>query len=76
MLVQRLRARDQSAMTEFYDRYPAALYGVIHRIVKADDESEDVLQEALVKIDGKVRPESAGFGPKSRIEIIRVVFGG
>ena len=49
-LVGRLRARDETAMTEFYDRYSAALYGVIFRIVKAEDESEDVLQEALVKI--------------------------
>lgn len=37
-------------MTEFYDRYSAALYGVIHRIVKDEAEAEDVLQEALVKI--------------------------
>ncbi len=49
-LVSRLRARDETAMTEFYDRYSAALYGVIQRIVKAEDEAEDVLQEALVKI--------------------------
>jgi len=49
-LVDRLRARDQSAMTEFYDRYSAALYGVINRIVKDEDEAADVLQEALVKI--------------------------
>jgi RNA polymerase sigma-70 factor (ECF subfamily) len=49
-LVDRLRARDQAAMTEFYDRYSAALYGVIHRIVKDEDEAADVLQEALVKI--------------------------
>jgi RNA polymerase sigma factor (sigma-70 family) len=49
-LVSRLRARDQTAMTEFYDRYSAALFGVIQRIVKDDDEAEDVLQEALVKI--------------------------
>jgi len=49
-LVKRLRARDESAMTVFYDRYSAALYGVIFRIVKAEDEAEDVLQEALVKI--------------------------
>ena len=49
-LVRRLQARDESAMTLFYDRYSAALYGVIFRIVKAEDESEDVLQEALVKI--------------------------
>ena len=37
-------------MTLFYDRYSAALYGVIFRIVKAEDETEDVLQEAMVKI--------------------------
>jgi RNA polymerase sigma-70 factor (ECF subfamily) len=49
-LVRRLQARDESAMTVFYDRYSAALYGVIFRIVKAEDEAEDVLQEALVKI--------------------------
>jgi RNA polymerase sigma factor (sigma-70 family) len=49
-LVERLRARDQSAMTEFYDRYSAALYGVINRIVKDEEEAADVLQEALVKI--------------------------
>ena len=48
--MRRLQARDESAMTLFYDRYSAALYGVIFRIVKAEDESEDVLQEALVKI--------------------------
>jgi RNA polymerase sigma factor (sigma-70 family) len=49
-LVRRLRARDEAAMTLFYDRYSAALYGVILRIVKAEDLAEDVLQEALVKI--------------------------
>ena len=49
-LVGRLRAHQQSAMTEFYDRYSAALFGVIQRIVKDESEAEDVLQEALVKI--------------------------
>ncbi len=33
-------------------------------------------QEALLKVDGAVRPEGTAIGPKSRIEIIRVVFGG
>lgn len=49
-LVARLRARDESAMTEFYDKYSAALYGIILRIVRKEEEAEDVLQEALVKI--------------------------
>ena len=49
-LVQRLRERDETALSEFYDRYSAALYGVILRIVKKEEEAEDVLQEALLKI--------------------------
>lgn len=49
-LVARLRARDESAMTIFYDKYGTALYGVIARIVKKEEIAEDVLQECLVKI--------------------------
>lgn len=37
-------------MSLFYDKYHAALYGVILRIVRREDEAEDVLQESLVKI--------------------------
>ncbi|SMC00352.1 RNA polymerase, sigma-24 subunit, ECF subfamily [Hymenobacter roseosalivarius DSM 11622] len=50
LLVQRLRAREEAAMTVFYDKYSAALYGVILRIVKKEEIAEDVLQESLVKI--------------------------
>ncbi|WP_254846486.1 RNA polymerase sigma factor [Hymenobacter sp. CRA2] len=49
-LVARLRAQDEAAMTEFYDKYSAALYGVILRIVRKEEEAEDVLQEGMVKI--------------------------
>ena len=49
-LVRRLYARDEAALTVFYDRYGEALYGVILRIVKAEEVAEDVLQECLVKI--------------------------
>jgi RNA polymerase sigma factor (sigma-70 family) len=49
-LVSRLRARDTSAMSVLYDRYSAALYGVVLRIVKIEETAEDVLQEAFVKI--------------------------
>lgn len=37
-------------MTEFYDRYSAALYGVILRIVRREEDAQDVLQEGMVKI--------------------------
>ncbi|QIX59720.1 sigma-70 family RNA polymerase sigma factor [Hymenobacter sp. BT18] len=49
-LVQRLYARDESAMTIFYSNYRAALYRVILRIVKSPDMADDVLQESMLKI--------------------------
>ena len=61
-LVQRLRARDEAAMTLFYDKYSAALYGVILRIVKKEEIAEDVLQEGLVKIWHSFASYDAGKG--------------
>ncbi|WP_316248030.1 RNA polymerase sigma factor [Hymenobacter sp. BT491] len=62
LLVQRLRARDEAAMTLFYDKYSAALYGVILRIVKKEEIAEDVLQESLVKIWHSFHTYDAGKG--------------
>ncbi|RYU77199.1 RNA polymerase sigma factor [Hymenobacter persicinus] len=49
-LVQRLYARDETAMTLFYDAYGKALHNTIWRIVKQEEVAQDVLQESMVKI--------------------------
>lgn len=49
-LVARLQRREDAAVTQLYDMYSAALYGVILRIVKEQEIAEDVLQECFVKI--------------------------
>ncbi|GAA3922990.1 RNA polymerase sigma factor [Hymenobacter algoricola] len=49
-LVQRLYARDETAMTLFYDAYGKALHSTIWRIVKQEQLAQDVLQESMVKI--------------------------
>ncbi len=49
-LVGLLRKGDQSAMGILYDKYAAALYGVILRIVHSEESAEDLLQETFVKI--------------------------
>lgn len=61
-LVRRLYARDEAALTVFYERYGEALYGVILRIVKAEEVAEDVLQECLVKIWNSFATYDAGRG--------------
>ena len=49
-LIARLQQQDQAAMTILYDKYSAALYGVILRIVKKEEVAEDVMQECFIKI--------------------------
>lgn len=49
-LVLQLQNRNQQAFSYLYDNYAAALNGVIFRLVDDNDLSEDILQEAFVKI--------------------------
>ena len=46
----RLKNQDQQAFAYLYDNYAAALNGVIYRMVENTELSEDILQEAFVKI--------------------------
>ena len=49
-LVALLQARDQKAFSYLYDNYSAALNGIIYRIVEDRELSEDILQEAFIRI--------------------------
>lgn len=49
-LVQLLQKQDQQAFSYLYDNYAPALNGVIFRLVEDRALSEDILQEAFVKI--------------------------
>lgn len=48
-LIQRLQARDEAAMTHFYQRYKSALLQAIWQIVRQRELAEDVLQETMLK---------------------------
>ncbi len=50
LLVQQLQDRQQSVVSELYDRYAPALYGIVLKIVRSEVIAEDVLQEAFIKI--------------------------
>ena len=49
-LIYLLRNQDQSAFSYLYDNYAAALNGTIYRMVEDIQLSEDILQEAFIKI--------------------------
>ena len=49
-LVTLLLRRDEKGFNYLYDNYSPAFYGVIFRIVKYEEEANEVLQDTFVKI--------------------------
>jgi RNA polymerase sigma-70 factor, ECF subfamily len=49
-LLQRIVARDESAVAELYDRHSRAVYSLILRILRTPSDAEEVLQEVFVRV--------------------------
>ena len=49
-LVARIRAGDQQAMAELYDRYAKVVYAVALRVLQETSAAEDVLQDVFVQL--------------------------
>jgi RNA polymerase sigma-70 factor, ECF subfamily len=49
-LLNRVMARDASAVGELYDRHSRLLYGLILRIVRDRGEAEEILQEVFMQV--------------------------
>ncbi len=49
-LVARIRAGDQQAMSELYDRYAKVVYAVALRVLQETSAAEDVLQDVFVQL--------------------------
>ena len=49
-LIKRCLDKDRSAQKELYDRYAAAMFAVAMRYAKSDQEAEDILQDAFIKV--------------------------
>jgi RNA polymerase sigma-70 factor (ECF subfamily) len=49
-LLERIRQRDQAAMSELFDRHSRAVFSVAVHILKDDGHAEDVMQEIFFQI--------------------------
>jgi RNA polymerase sigma-70 factor (ECF subfamily) len=49
-LVARIRAGDQQAMSELYDRYAKVVYAVALRVLQETSAAEDILQEIFLQL--------------------------
>ncbi|OEK02160.1 hypothetical protein BFP97_11775 [Roseivirga sp. 4D4] len=53
-LVLRLKGQDKEALAYLYDKYGAALYGTVERIVQSEELSTEVVQDIFMKIWNKI----------------------
>lgn len=53
-LILKLKNQDKDALSYLYDKYGAALYGAVQRIVQDDDVTAEVVQDIFLKIWNKI----------------------
>lgn len=61
-LIERVAKRDATALAELYDRHHRLLFSLIVRVLRDRGESEDVLQEAFVRVWDRAGTYSATLG--------------
>src|SRR5262249_52242029 len=61
-LLNRIVARDESAVGELYDRHARLLYGLILRILRDRAEAEEVLQEVFVQVWTRAETYNVALG--------------
>jgi RNA polymerase sigma-70 factor (ECF subfamily) len=49
-LILKLKSKDETALGHIYDKYSAALYGVIIRMCKDEDAAKNILQDTFLTI--------------------------
>ena len=50
MIIQRLKDKDEQALSMLYDKYSGALYGVILRMCKDEGHAQNLLQDTFLTI--------------------------
>ena len=49
-LIQRIATQDRDAFSQFYDRYSSLVYSLALRMLRAQSDAEDLLQEVFMQI--------------------------
>ena len=72
-LVERIRQRDQRAMSQLYQMYIEELSSVCYRYVPSEDDAKDVLQNSFVKIFTSLKTFEYRGEPSFRGWMTRIV---
>src|SRR4029434_6252765 len=49
-LIQRIAAQNRDAFSQFYDRYSPLVYSLALRMLRAQSDAEDLLQEVFIQV--------------------------
>lgn len=49
-LLQRIRARDETALSDLYDRYSGVAFALAYRLLQDRGQAEDIVQEAFLAV--------------------------
>lgn len=63
-IIERLKNKDETALSTLYDQYSAALYGVIIRMCRDEQQAQNILQDTFLTIWNKSHqydPEKGKF---------------
>jgi len=63
VLINRVVARDATAVGELYDRHSRVLFGLILRVVRDRSEAEEILQEVFVQVWTRADSYDVKIGP-------------
>jgi RNA polymerase sigma-70 factor (ECF subfamily) len=62
MLIGRMMAGDEAALSNLYDRYSAMLFGMLMRILRDKQAAEEVLQDIFLQLWRNAGQFDAGRG--------------
>jgi len=62
-LIDRIVARDETAVGALYDRHSSLLFGLILRIIRDRSEAEEILQEVFVLVWTRAETYNVSLGP-------------
>jgi RNA polymerase sigma-70 factor (ECF subfamily) len=61
-LIEQLKKSDERALSELYDKYSAAIYSVILKMIKDEGKAQDILQETFLTVWEKAEQYDSSKG--------------